>query len=149
MFTEAGDKAGIANFRVGRGGALIDFNLDGRLDLVVVNRWENATLWRNTSAQPGNWIELKLAQDGANRNAAGAIVEVTCGGKVMRREISVGGGHASGRAGWIHFGLGLEAQADVRIRWPNADWSAPYTVQANQFATLTRGRNTVDTWQPK
>ena len=33
----------------------------------VVNRWENARLWRNSSAQSGNWIELKLAQDGPNR----------------------------------------------------------------------------------
>ena len=37
--SEAGDKAGIANIGNSRGAALADFNLDGLLDLVVVNRW--------------------------------------------------------------------------------------------------------------
>ena len=148
-FTEAGGKAGIASFAVGRGGALIDFNLDGQLDLVVVNRWEGAKLWRNTSANAGNWVEFKLEQDGHNRNASGAIVEVTSEGKVMRRELGTGGGHASGQAGWIHFGLGTSDTAEVRIRWPHAEWSAPYAVKANRFAILKRGSPEAVSWQPK
>ncbi len=148
-FIEVGDKAGVASFAIGRGGAMVDFNLDGLLDLVVVNRWENARLWRNTSGKAGNFVEIKLAQDGANRNAAGAAVEVTAGGKVMRREISVGGGHASGQAGWIHFGLGEAQEASVRIRWPHGGWSAPYAVKANQFAVLKRERTEAEVWAPK
>jgi len=148
-FTEAGDKAGIASVLVGRGGAMVDFNLDGLLDLVVVNRWENAQLWRNTSATAGNWIEFRLTQDGPNRDASGAVIEVKSGGKVMRREVSVGGGHASGQAGWIHFGLGPNESAEVRVRWPNAEWSAPYALKANQFAILKRGRSEAAAWQPK
>ena len=148
-FTEAGFTSGIASFAIGRGGALADFNLDGLLDLVVVNRWENAKLWRNTSGNAGNWIELKLAQDGPNRNASGAIVEVTSGGKLMRREISVGGGHASGQAGWIHFGLGAAETAEVRIRWPHGEWSQPYALNANQLAILKRDRSDPGVWMPK
>ena len=44
---EVGDKAGVASMAVSRGAALADFNLDGQLDLVVVNRWASAQLWRN------------------------------------------------------------------------------------------------------
>ncbi len=145
-FIEAGGTSGIASFAVGRGAAMVDFNLDGLLDLVVVNRWESAKLWLNTSTTAGNWIELKLAQDGSNRNASGAILEVKSGGKVMLREISVGGGHASGQAGWIHFGLGASDAAEVRIRWPHGAWSQPYAVKANQFAVLTRGRAEAEYW---
>ena len=50
---------------------------------------------------------VALAWLRANRDAIGAWIEVRCGdGKVMRREITVGGGHASGELGWRHFGLG-------------------------------------------
>ena len=55
-------KAGIVSFANHRGAALADFNLDGLLDLVVVNRWESAQIWRNTSQNAGRWIEVKLQQ---------------------------------------------------------------------------------------
>jgi hypothetical protein len=148
-FVEAGDKAGIASYAIGRGGAMADFNLDGFLDLIVVNRWENAKLWRNTGGMAGNWIEFKLAQDGPNRNASGAIVEVTADGTVMRREISAGGGHASGQAGWIHFGLGEAMNAQVRIRWPHGEWNAPVLMKSNQFAIIRRGNPGPELWSPK
>ena len=50
-FKEAGDKAGVASVEQARGAALADFNLDGLIDLVVVNRNSPAQLWRNTSAE--------------------------------------------------------------------------------------------------
>ena len=57
----------------------------------------------------------------------------------MRREITVGGGHASGQAGWWHFGLGDSPQAEVRVIWPDGtsgDWQA---VDSNNFYILARG----------
>ena len=36
----------------------------------------------------------------------GAWIEVTVGETTLRREVTVGGGHAGGQLGWIHFGLG-------------------------------------------
>ena len=60
-FTEAGEAAGIVSFANHRGAALTDFNLDGLLDLVVVNRWENARIWRNTSQNAGHWVERQTA----------------------------------------------------------------------------------------
>ena len=64
-FVEVGDKAGVASVAVARGAALTDFNLDGLVDLVVVNRREKAQIWRNTSEDAGGWIEVKLQQTGA------------------------------------------------------------------------------------
>src|ERR687892_436304 len=75
------------------GEALADLNLDGLLDLVVVNRRENVSLWRNvgtgTAEEPrpmGNWIALRLRQPGANREAIGAWVEVELAGTTLQRE---------------------------------------------------------------
>jgi enediyne biosynthesis protein E4 len=139
-FQEAGEAAGIVSFANHRGASLADFNLDGLLDLVVVNRWESAQLWRNTSKNAGRWIEVKLQQPGPNRYAIGAWLEVRCGSAVMHREITVGGGHASGQAGWWHFGLGDTPQAEARVIWPDGTSGEWQAVDSNNFYILARGK---------
>ncbi len=47
VFTEVGDRAGVASTLQGRGAAVVDLNADGWLDIVVVNRNGPAELWRN------------------------------------------------------------------------------------------------------
>lgn len=143
-FVEAGSRAGIASFDISRGGALTDFNLDGLVDLVVVNRWKNAELFRNASTNAGRWIEVKLDQPAPNRDAVGTWIELRCEGMpVMRREITVGGGHASGQAGWWHFGLGSVEAADVRVIWPDGSAGDWQPVAADRFYVLKRGEKPV------
>ena len=144
-FLEAGSQSGVASFRRGRGGMLADLNGDGLLDMVVVNRWEKAQLWRNVGsgkaaapAPVGHWLQLRLRQTGGNRDAVGAWVEVQTGERVQREELTVGGGHASGYLGWMHFGLGAAAQAKVRVQWPGSGWSDWMTANADGFYVLDR-----------
>ncbi|MDP4822695.1 MAG: CRTAC1 family protein [Aestuariivirgaceae bacterium] len=124
-FVEMAEAAGVASFETARGAALADFNQDGLLDLIVVNRGSRAQIWRNETAAAGNWIALRLKQPGPNADAIGAWVEVRRGDALARREVTSGGGHASGQLGWIHFGLGDAAEAEVRVIWPDGaagDW---------------------------
>jgi hypothetical protein len=132
-FEEVGDKAGIVTFKTGRGGMLVDFNGDGNLDMVVVNRLDNATLWRNVSTDLGGWLELRLHQEGSNRDAIGAWIEVDLDGRVIRRENTIGGGHVSGHLGWLHFGVGQAQDVKVRVQWPNdaGRWGPWLPVQPN------------------
>ena len=154
-FHEGGMDAGIVSYERARGAGMADLNLDGLLDLVVVNRRENVSLWRNVGAgsadapQPmGNWLALRLADDGANRDAIGAWVEVSVGDRVMRREVTVGGGHAGGQLGWIHFGIGEADRASVSVTWPNGDEGPAVDVDANTFSILERGAAEPTPWQP-
>ena len=80
-FVEVGQQAGIASFRRGRGGMLVDLNGDGLLDMLVVNRWDKAQLWRNVGAgtadKPlpmGHWLQLRLSRPAptATRSAPGS-----------------------------------------------------------------------------
>src|SRR5436853_6433010 len=113
------------------------------LDLVQANSGAPVRLWRNAGAGDashpramGNWLALSVAQSGPNASAIGAWVEVRVGDRIMRRELTVGGGHAGGQLGWIHFGLGGASGADVRVTWPGGE-TGPWTyVPANGFATL-------------
>ena len=147
-FQEAGEAAGVASVSTSRGAALVDFNLDGLVDLVVVNRWENAQIWRNTSRNAGGWIEVRLQQPGANRDAIGAWIEVRRGAMLARREITVGGGHASGESGWWHFGLGGELHGEVRVIWPDGNVGDWQRVDANAFYVLERSKP-AQVWAPK
>ena len=98
-FKEAADAAGVLNYGRGRGAALVDFNLDGMLDLVEVNYGEHVRLWRNVgagdAAQPaamGNWLAIRPAQPGPNRDAIGARVRLSIAGKTMTRQVEAGSG---------------------------------------------------------
>jgi enediyne biosynthesis protein E4 len=139
-FLEAGLEAGVVSMERGRGGSVIDLNRDGQLDLIVVNRWAPAQVWRNTSTNLGHWLQIKLSQDRENRNAIGARLEVKVGKKIVRREITIGGGHASGNLGWIHVGLGEANNARVRICWPDGKTGPWETLEADKFYLLERGQ---------
>ena len=123
-FTEAGAQA--LSYATGRGGAVADFNNDGLMDLLAVNRWESAQIWRNVSTGLGGFVSVDPRQTGANRNAIGAWVEVKTEAGLQRREVTVGGGHMSGVLAPLHFGLGAATEAQVRVVWPDgvaSDWT--------------------------
>jgi hypothetical protein len=144
-FTEVADAAGLVNFARARGAALVDLNLDGMLDLVEVNRRENVELWRNVGwsdgqepAPMGNWVALGLEQPAPNVDAIGSWVEVRIGNRVVQREVTVGGGHAGGQLGWIHFGVGDEDTVEIRVQWPDGEKGPWLNVTSNRFVTIDR-----------
>ena len=154
-FGEAAGAAGIVTFDRGRGAALADFNLDGMLDLIQVNYGAPVRIWRNVgtgdASRPhamGNWLAVSVGQSGPNANAIGAWVEVRVGGRVARRELTIGGGHAGGQLGWIHFGLGNAPTADVRVLWPGGETGPWVPVPANEFRVMTRGVAEAHKWSP-
>lgn len=147
-FLEVGDKANVASTETSRGAAVDDFNLDGKLDLIVVNRWHSAQTWRNTSYALGNWVALKIDQPGPNRQAINGWLEIQRGDKIESRELTVGGGHASGQAGWIHVGLAGATSATVRVRWPDGTVSEDVQLVAGKFYKLERGKQPRE-WKPK
>jgi enediyne biosynthesis protein E4 len=154
-FVEVGQQAGIASFRRGRGGLLVDLNGDGLLDMIVVNRWDKAQLWRNVGAGSadkalpiGHWLQIRLKQAGANRDAIGAWVEVDLGARIIREELTVGAGHASGHLGWMHFGLGSASRVKLRVQWPSGAWGPWQTVAADGFYVVDRERGTSEWTAP-
>jgi hypothetical protein len=154
-FSESAEAAGIVDYARSRGAALVDLNLDGMLDLIVVNRSEHARLWRNAGsgdgdrpAGMGHWIGVRVHQPAPNVDAIGAWVEVRIGDRIVAREITIGGGHAGGQLGWMHLGLGDAEHADIRVQWPDGETGPWMTLPADRFATIERGAAEPTQWLP-
>jgi enediyne biosynthesis protein E4 len=144
-FVDAARKAGILDYERSRGASVADLNADGMLDLVVNERRVPVRLWRNVgrgsddSPQPiGGWLAVELEQDGPNRDAIGAWIEVRAGGRTTAREVTVGGGHAGGALGPVHFGLGSAKNARVRVRWPDGTQEPWQRVKPDQVVRIER-----------
>ncbi len=152
-FVEGAEAADLLDFARSRGAALVDLNLDGLLDLVVVERREHAKVWRNvgagdaaTPAAMGHWVAVELSQPGPNVDAIGAWVEVRVGDHVVRRERTIGGGHAGGQLGWIHFGIGEADRAEVRVQWPDGEVGPWIPLRADELVTVERGELAATPW---
>lgn len=138
-FTESAARAGIATMDRSRGAGFVDLNRDGLLDLVVVNRRAPLELWQNVTPSAGNWVGVDVAQQGANRNAIGAWVELRDpAGRIQTQEITIGGGHAGGILVPLHFGLGTAGAAELRVIWPDGQVGPWQAANLNSVNTLNR-----------
>jgi hypothetical protein len=96
----------------------------------------------------GHWIDIRLEQPAPNRDAIGAWVEVRAGDRTTTREVTVGGGHASGALGWLHTGIGDASSAEVRVQWPDGTTGPWMTVNADERVTIARGDSAPRPWSP-
>jgi hypothetical protein len=157
-FVEAAEEAGIVTFDRGRGAALVDLNLDGRLDLVESFYRAPVRVWRNagpvdgsaggTGASGGHWLALRIEQPAPNVDAIGAKVDIRIGEVTTRRELTIGGGHAGGQLGWLHVGLGPATTADVRVTWPDGVEGPWMRVDADTFGVVKRAATSIERWLP-
>ncbi len=144
-FVESANVAGIASMARSRGAALADFNNDGQLDLAVINRRAPMEVFENVTAG-GNWLLVAVQGTEPNTQAVGGFIEVRTEDRTHTREITIGGGHASGHLGLHHFGLGAVETAEVRLVWPDGTQTDWRPIEANQIftvkqGTLSHGRN--------
>jgi len=153
-FVQGAEEAGLLRYERGRGAALADLNLDGLLDLVVVNYRADIVVWRNlgsgTAGEPapmGRWAMIDLVDGGPNRNAIGAMIEVRVGERTTTIERTIGGGHLGGQLGWIHLGLGPATWAEVRVTWPDGEAGPWQRLEADAFWILERAAAPVR-WAP-
>lgn len=132
--------------------AVADYDRDGDLDVVVGHSTfrcaedcydsGHARLWENTIGQDGNWVQLKLVGgEGANRSAIGARVTIDTGDLVQTQEVGGGHGHYGIQHDLTrHFGLGSGCEAEVTVRWPDAELTTQtFTVQAGYRYEVVQG----------
>lgn len=117
-----------------RGLATADLDNDGTLEVVIVNLHQPPSLWKNF-APAGNslLVEAKLAN---GRDAIGARVTLTVGGRALIDEVRSGGFHISHGDLRVHYGLGAAVKGRLSIRWPDGSSKDYGEVAANQWITV-------------
>jgi hypothetical protein len=121
---------------VGRGIAIGDIDNDGREDVVVSTNDGPAYILHNATATQNHWLTLLLVGHLSNRDAIGAEVKLTGGGKSQWATVSTASSYLSASDKRVHFGLGSATSADVEIRWPSGLIQKLPGVKADQFLTV-------------
>jgi hypothetical protein len=102
-----------------RGLAVGDYDNDGALDVLIGNNGGPPLLLKNAAAKNRNWVGLKLEGVRSNRDAIGARISWTCGGKKRYRLRNSGGSYLSSHDPREVLGAGSAARVDeVEIQWP-------------------------------
>ena len=88
-FTDASKKGGPLFKRPlnARGCSALDFDNDGRMDLLITSLGDRASLWRNVNQTGNHWLTVKLEGTRSNRDGFGAQVRVTAGGRTTYAEM--------------------------------------------------------------
>jgi len=112
---------GLTDLEEGQSAALIDFDNDGRMDVVVASMGAPLLFYRNLSPNPGHWVGLRLVGPAGMRTPFGAKVFLRRDdGKTPVRELYPANGFRGQSDPRIHFGLGAAPRVpDVDVRWPD------------------------------
>jgi len=104
---------------VARGAAFGDLDNDGDIDVVVgIMDGRPAVLLNESPPHP--WVRFELVGRRSNRSAIGAVLSVTCGGRVIHRQAKGGGSYLSANDPRVLVGLGDADRVDrVDVRWPS------------------------------
>lgn len=146
-FQDHARAAGLADYGIGRGSVVFDYDNDGDLDLLVVNQEPVVTdypvpsvtkLFRNDSTS-GHWIKIALKGINAETHGIGSKIEVIAGGKKMIREIDGGASsHLSQNSVISHFGLGSASKIDkITVYWTGGNKQELMNVPVNQLLNIT------------
>jgi hypothetical protein len=104
---------------VGRGASYADIDGDGDPDILITQAGREARLFRNDQQTGHHWLRIKLVGTTDNRNAIGALIELTANGVKQKRIITPGRSYLSQIEYPVTFGLGSTDSIDsLLITWP-------------------------------
>ncbi|HLO82345.1 MAG TPA: CRTAC1 family protein, partial [Chitinophagaceae bacterium] len=144
-FNENAAAVGLADYGIGRGSVVFDYDKDGDEDLLVVNQVPELSypvpslthLYKNENVN-GNWIKISLKGVQAESNGIGSRIEIEVNGKKMIREIDGGSSsHLSQNSVIAHFGLGDARLINkITVYWTGGNEQVLTNVPVNQYIEI-------------
>jgi hypothetical protein len=99
-------------------------------------------LLRNDASQKNDWIRLELVDQGNNRNAIGARIELVHGAMVQKRTVMPARSYLSQMELPVTFGLGTALGSGeavtITVDWPGGGRET-WQLEPNQQYRLVRG----------
>jgi hypothetical protein len=131
-----------AETAVGRGLAFGDLDDDGDLDLVLTETDNVVRLFRNDAPPAGqHWLLVRAVT--GRRDAIGARVTASAGGRRQLRLVQPGTSYLCSNDPRVHFGLGPASRYDaVEVEWPDGSRERFPGGAADRVITITQGTGT-------
>jgi hypothetical protein len=125
-----------------RGAAFGDFNGDGLVDAVVTTLDGPLELWRNRIGGNRKWIGLELSGTRSNRDAIGAKVRLSAGGRIRHAHVSPYGGYLGTNTKTLYFGLAALDTADwAEVSWPSGATQRLENLSSGRVHSITEPRD--------
>ena len=130
--------------RLGRSVAKIDWNRDGREDLVVGHLDGGSALLTNTSVPAGHFLSLRLFGVESNRDAIGTTIQVRINGNTLTHQLTAGDGYQASNERRIIVGVGRASRIDeLIVRWTSGRVQKFENVPVSQEMWLLEGRDLI------
>ncbi|MFO1451696.1 MAG: FG-GAP-like repeat-containing protein [Opitutaceae bacterium] len=130
---------GLRDTGQGRGVVVADFDNDGDEDVLITQAYGRPVLYRSDAAANGSrWIRLRLQGTLSNRDAIGAVVRVTHGGRTRVHLHNPTSTFLGQREPVLHLGLGQVGSSvdSLEIRWPSGRVQTLFALATNQVHTV-------------
>lgn len=150
-FVDASYVLGLDHADDGRAAARVDWDHDGRLDLLVTSRsGPRLRLLRNEAGASKDFVALRLVGRAPNTQAIGARVELLLEGEGERRVRSVraGEGFLAQQSAWLHFGLSGRRPVAALVLWPSGERERFEGIERGRRFQLAQGSGEARPWEP-
>src|SRR3954469_3351923 len=130
-----------------RGLAVDDYDNDGAVDVLVCNNGGAPVLLKNRSAAGNNWLGIKLEGVTCNRDAIGARISWTAGGKKYSRLKNNGGSYLSSHDPREVLGIGKAEKIDaLEVHWPGPSKRVDRLTELpiNRYIHIVEGKSVVN-----
>jgi tetratricopeptide (TPR) repeat protein len=127
---------------LGRSVAKIDWNVDGKEDLLIGHLRGSSRLLTNTTEGVGNAVTVRLVGTESSRDAIGATVEMKIGDGLQVKELAAGDGYQASNQRQLIFGMGDASEVDqITVRWPSGRVQQWGPAKAGDALLLVEGSN--------
>ncbi|HEY1741189.1 MAG TPA: CRTAC1 family protein [Acidimicrobiia bacterium] len=136
-FVDVAQFAGMTQPGPGKGLAVLDYDRDGRMDVVIVRDGSTPVLYRNVTPQSGHWLGVQLVGRD-HRNVIGSVVTLDIAGQKPETFWYGSVSHFLGQSDpAVHAGLGAARRVNkLTVHWADGHQTTLHNLAVDRMMTI-------------